>query len=185
MARKSSDSIQIYLEHGIDIPGRRIDLTSCSDGNGEEAGIDWQIADRVVRGLHLLGNSELPIHLVINSHGGEDDHCRAIIAAIRNCPAPVHGIVYGRAESAAAWILQVCDYRIISKGSNLMLHLGSSDKNNHSAYIDRLFIDDVLHRLREKDGSFSRSRLRKLVHNDWFIYPDEALELGLVDEVLE
>jgi ATP-dependent Clp protease protease subunit len=184
MARKSNDSIQIYLEHGIDIPGRRIDMTSCSDGNGEEAGIDWQLADRVIRGLHLLGN-EQPITLIINSHGGEDDHARAIISAIRNCSSPVHGIVYGRAESAAAWILQACDHRRMDRHSNLMLHLGASNKDRHSAHVDELFVDDILTRLRERDSDYKRQRLVSQLQMDWYVYADEALKIGLIDEVLE
>jgi ATP-dependent Clp protease protease subunit len=185
MARKSNDSIQIYLEHGIDIPGRRIDLTSYSNASGEEAGVDWQLADRVIRGLHLMGNSDQPITLLINNFGGEDDHARAIISAIRNCDSPVHGIVYGRAESAAAWILQACDHRVMDRYSNLMLHLGASTKDRHSAYVDELFINDVLTRLRERDPNYKRPRLKRELLGDWYIYPEEALALGLCDEVLE
>jgi ATP-dependent protease ClpP protease subunit len=185
MARKSSDYIQMYLDHGIDIPGRRIDMTSYSDAEGNEAGVDWQLADRVIRGLHLLGNSEQPITLLINNFGGEDDHARAIIGAIRNCKAPVYGLVYGRAESAAAWILQHCGHRTMDRHSSLMLHMGASNKDHHSEYIDSLFVEDILARIREKDPKYKESALRRQLKIDWNLYPSEALKLGLIDEVLK
>lgn len=186
MARRSSDHISIALEHGIDIPARTIYMTSLTDGSsGDEAGIDWQMADRVLSGLQLLSTGDQPVKLIINSFGGEDDHARAIIGAIRQCPVQVHGIVYGRAESAAAWILQHCDKRVMDHHSNLMLHMGSGDKTKHSQYVDNLFVDDILMRLREKDPESSKSKLMRRLHEDWFVYPDQALSLGLIDEVLE
>lgn len=185
MARRSSDHISIALEHGIDIPARTIYLTSYADGtSGDEAGIDWQMADRVLKGLRLLGSGELPITLIINNIGGEDDHARAIIGAIRQCPVEVHGIVYGRAESAAAWILQACDHRAMDSHSSIMLHMGSSEKNHHQDYIDSLFIDDVLAKMREKDPGLKRSALIRKLKQDWNVYPQEALSLGLIDEIL-
>lgn len=181
MARRSSDHISIALEYGIDIPARTIYLTSCPAE--EEAGVDWQLADRILKGLRLMSGDQ-PITLVINNFGGEDDHARAIIGAIRQCPIPVHGIVYGRAESAAAWILQACDHRSMDSHSNLMLHMGSSDKTKHSQYVDNLFVEDILSRLREKDVAYSKQKLMRQLHEDWYIYPSQALALGLIDEVL-
>lgn len=183
MARRSSDHISIALEHGIDIPARTIYLTSCP--GDEERGVDWQMADRVIRGLQLMPPGDASVKLVINNFGGEDDHARAIIGAIRQFPENVHGIVYGRAESAGAWILQACDYRSMDRHSNLMLHMGSSDKTKHSQYVDNLFVEDVLGRLRERDMGYSKQKLMRQLHEDWYIYPSQALALGLIDEVLK
>jgi ATP-dependent Clp protease protease subunit len=184
MTRKSSDYIQLTLEHGIDIPGRTIYLTSSSDAAGEEAGIDWQMADRVIRGLRLMGTGDQPITLVINSHGGEDDHARAIIAAIKSCPNTVNGVVYGRAESAGAWIFLNCDWRVMHSNSNLMLHMGASNKDKHSKRVDRMFVDDVLVQMQTKFPNYSRKRLEEQLHEDWYIYSDEVISLGLCDEVI-
>lgn len=186
MARKSSDYIQLALDQGIDIPGRTIYMTSLTDGSsGDEAGIDWQMADRVLKGLQLLGTGDQPIKLIINSFGGEDDHARAIIGAIRQCKVEVHGIVYGRAESAAAWILQHCDRRILDSHGSLMLHMGSSNKDRHSRYVDDLFIDDVLLRIQERHPNYKRAKLVQQLHEDWYVYPRVAIGWGLVDEVME
>lgn len=185
MARRNTDNIHTVLEYGIDVPGRTIYMTSLADGSsGDEAGIDWQMADRIIKGLRLLSSGDQPITLIINNFGGEDDHARAIIGAIRQCPLPVHGYVYGRAESAAGWILQACDYRAMDPHSNLMLHLGSSSKDHHQEYIDSLFLGDILSRLQEKNPKYRKSDLVRKVKADWNIYPGDALALGLIDEIL-
>ncbi len=171
MSKKSNDSIQLYLDHGIDIPGRRIELGSFANSECGEAGIDFQMSERIIRGLHLMGKGADPIQLIINSHGGEDDHA-------------VHGVVYGRAESAAGWIFQCCDYRIMDSRSNLMLHMGDSAKTAHTRHIDDMFVEDVLARMREKDPSYPKYKLTKKLHEDWVIYPTQCVELGLADEVI-
>lgn len=181
MARRSSDNTGLLLEHGIDIPARTIYLTSCS--GDEERGVDWQMADRVLKGLALMSSGDLPIKLVINNFGGEDDHARAIIGAIRDSLVPVHGIIYGRAQSAAAWIFQACDHRTMCSRSNLMLHMGSGDKTNHSEWIDKMFINDVLRRMQERDPTYSKQKLANKLREDWFVYPSQALALGLADEI--
>lgn len=166
--------MSIWIEHGIDTKKRTIRLFGP---------VDLAMAERVVTGLHLL-TGEKPIHLLINSEGGDDDHCRAILGAIRTCPATVYGHVVGVAESAAAWFLQVCDRRIMYPNSSLMFHMGESAKNKHNRHIDKMFIDDVYARMVEKDPSYPRNKLVTVLGDDWYVYPTQAVELGLADEVL-
>lgn len=175
---------QNWIDNGIDVRRRTIYLGACPDGDRAESGIDWQMSDRVITGLHLM-RGEKPVHIYINSHGGEDDHARAIIAAIRMHPAHVVATVLGRAESAAAWIMQCCDYRIMAPHSSLMLHLGESAKNKHARYVDNLFIEDIYRRILERQPEYLRSKLVSHLHDDWHVYPTQALELGLCDEVIE
>ncbi len=177
-------SVDNWLEYGIDVQRRTILLGSAADAGGAEAGIDWQASDRVIKGLHLM-RGDRSIRLILNSFGGEDDHARAIIAAIRMHPADIHGIVMGRAESAAAWILQCCDWRIMTTHSSLMLHLGTSPKDRHSKYMDKMFVDDVYAKMIEKDPKYPRSKLVSAVSDDWNVYPTQALALGLCDELFK
>lgn len=171
-----------WLEYGIHVSKRILYMGSASNNEGEEAGVDWQMSDRVIKGLYLMTGNK-PITLLINSFGGEDDHARAIIAAIKTHPADVTGIVLGRAESAAAWILQCCEWRVMTSHSSIMLHLGQSPKDKHSKHLDKMFIDDVYQRMVSKNPEYPRSKLVAHVHEDWNLYPTQALELGLCDEV--
>jgi len=152
--------------------------------NEEACGIGPQASEAIVRGLSTFRGSS-PIYLLFNNDGGEDSEARFIINLIRSCPQDVIGVVGGRAESAAAWILQACDWRIMLPSSNLMFHMGSSTKDAHSEWTDRLFVDDVLRRMQEKDPSYPRNKLMRQLKHDWYVYPQQALALGLIDQVLE
>lgn len=164
-----------WIEYGIDVQRRTIRLVG---------DIDERTTDRILTGLHLM-RGDRPIHLLINSEGGDDDSCRSIIGAILAHPAPVVGHVIGVAESAASWILQICDKRIMYPHSSIMFHLGDGVKNKHGKWVDGKFVDDVLRRMHERNPEYLRTKLIALVDNDWFVYPSQALELGLVDEVIE
>lgn len=164
-----------WLEYGIDTRKRTILLS------GE---IGDSLADRVISGLRMMPGTK-PVTLLINSGGGDDDACRAIIGAIRMHSAPIHGLVVGVAESAAAWIFEVCKHRTMTSHSSLMFHLGDSPKNKHNKYVDKLFVDDVHARMLEKDPSYPRSKLVTHVESDWNVYPTQAVELGLADEFIK
>lgn len=164
-----------WLELGIDIRRRTVFLL----GEVNEA-----MVDRVVCALHVIRGPK-PIHFYIHSEGGHDDDCRAIIGAMLAHSAPIHGHVIGIAESAAAWILQKCEWRIMYPHSSIMLHMGASSKTKHSKYVDKLFVDDVYARMLEKRPDYNRTTLVSQMDNDWNVYPTQAVELGLADEIRE
>lgn len=162
-----------WIEYGIDVRKRTILLFGP---------VDLAMAEKVATGLHMI-RGEKPVHLLINSEGGDDDHCRSIIASLCTSKAYIIGHVVGVAESAAAWFLQHCDRRIMYPHSSLMLHMGDSPKNKHTRHIDKMFVDDVLARMVEKDPSYARNKLTTQLGEDWNVYPTQAVELGLADEV--
>lgn len=168
-----SENRDTWIQNGIDVRGRTISLIGP---------IDTTAADRVLTGLHLI-RGEKPVNLIIHSEGGDDDDCRAIIGAMIAHNAPIHGHVIGTAESAAGWILQCCDWRVMYSHSSLMLHMGESTKDRHSKYIDKLFVDDVLRRMNQKNPEYLRTKLVSNMDNDWYVYPSQALELGLCDQI--
>lgn len=160
------------------------DIENNDTGNSgdTEHDISAGLAHRIIMGLlHIKGKS--PIYLIINSFGGSDDHARAIIDAIESDDRDIIGIVFGRAESAAAWILQCCDWRVMMPRSSMMLHLGSSTKDSHSEWGDSMFITDVLRRMQAKDHAYPRNKLTKELKKDWYVYPAQAVALGLADEI--
>ena len=145
--------------------------------------IDRETIVQALKGLSVLDRmSEEPIQLVINSEGGDMVQGFALIDAIRHCRSDIIGMVRGDAQSAAFVILQACDIRRASKNSVLMTHAG----NRTTAFdlrIDKRADQIVLDRLRVKDTSWTMTKLDKKQSADWYMFPDEALELGLVDEV--
>lgn len=176
------------VNHGIDTENRILYCTAYhspyTEGNEGEGGINWEMADKLLKGLHILeAKSSKPITLIINSFGGDEAHARAIMAAIRGCESVVTGIVYGRAQSAAAWILQACDYRVMTEYSNLMFHMGSGTMDKHSRYNDDLYVEILLDKLKEKDSTWTKTKVKNRLYEDWYVYPSQAIALGLADEV--
>ena len=150
--------------------------------NSEACGIGPEASQRFIEKLSSFRGMS-PIFVLFNNDGGEDAEARFLIDIIRNCPQDIIGVVAGRAESAAAWVLQACDWRIMMPSSNLMLHMGSGTKDAHSEWTDRMFVDDVLRRMQEKDPSYPRNKLIRQLKQDWYLYSAQAVALGLADEV--
>lgn len=65
-------------------------------------------------------NDEISIYF--NTDGGYFSGMAAIIHAIRLCPCPVAGILYGRAYSAGSAILMECDNVIVGDDASIMVH---------------------------------------------------------------
>lgn len=177
MARISRDHLYLFFEHGVEVTTKTIYL---------QYQIDKDASEEAIKALHVLANirPEDPITILINSEGGETEHGLAIYDTIRNLKCPVHGIVAGSAESIAAWILQACDVRKIHKNAYLMIHDGDGPKTKFTKEQDRVCRDILLHRIQEKVPGYKASDLQRMLDKDTFLWPNEALALGLVDEVL-
>lgn len=194
MARNNSsrDNIDLFYAHGVDVVSKTLYLGGLS---GEE--IDPSSAADMIKGLHILSSirpSE-PISIIINSGGGDVDQGLAIYDAIRNTTSTVNACVRGNCYSMAAWILQAADHRSMAKNSSMMIHDGDKSLEGKTGDIKALkkFYDDMdnrcvdilLERIREKHPGFSKARLYKMLQNDIYLWPEQALELGLIDEVLD
>jgi len=95
----------------------------------EEAGIYWNTARRVIKGLHYLdANARMgdkPITIIMNSCGGDWDHGMAIYDAIRQCHNHVTIINMSHARSMTSLIFQAADYRITAPHGFYMIHDGT------------------------------------------------------------
>lgn len=116
MTRLTQVQIEAALEHGVDIPGRRIFL----HGDVDESSIGLAI-----RGLYLLaGNGQAPIDLFITSYGGEIDEAFALHDVTRTIRVPVHTVALGKCQSAAP-LLVACGHpgqRWASENCEFLLH---------------------------------------------------------------
>lgn len=184
MARISKDHLDLFFEHGLEITSRTIYI---GYGDSEEYDTDQRVASDVIKGLTVLrtASAELPINVIINNQGGDSIHGLAIYDAIRAVPNHVTATVYGHCYSIGAWILQAADTRRMSKNSSLMIHHGSGDKTQFDKEMDNKCMDILLEKMREKNPEFSRKQLDKMLLKDTFLWPEEALSLGLIDEVVE
>ena len=134
------DDVDQFIENDIYLPTRTIYMGSTSSDLYEgESGVDFSMAEKVIKTLHILDNQDFesrkgnkPITIIMNNPGGEVYHGLAIYDAIRNCKNHVTIKVYGHAMSMGSWILQAADHRVMTENSRIMIHYGYDGTNTHS-----------------------------------------------------
>jgi ATP-dependent Clp protease, protease subunit len=175
MSRKRPENDDLH-EYGLDVQKRTVYL------DGE---INMELAIRTIKNISVLErlSKEDPIRLLINSEGGDMVQGFAIIDAIRLSAAPVDGIVCGTAESAAFIILQGCRVRGATANSILMTHAGTRT-TKFDFDIDLRADQLSLTRLQERDPSWTMAKWQKYQSFDRYMFPEEALQIGALDEIL-
>lgn len=184
---KKKDDLLYFYENDIYLPTRTIML------KGE---VDDDMYDSVLKNLHALDSTTGTIEIILNSGGGDVLCGLAIYDAINNCKNHVRAIIYGEASSSASFILQAADERVSSKHSRIMIHLGeeaygSSHPNNvkrafeWSRVEETMVLDIYLKRIKQKKKRFTKDDLTDLIVFDRYFTAKEALELGLIDVILE
>lgn len=134
------------------------------------------------------------LELHICSEGGSIYISRAIMARILMSNKPVHSYGFGQVMSAAVLPFIVCKKRYLSKYCWIMVHdtqTTSSEgevKNTHQltqeANFNRKFDDQDYHFLADytkKGYKYWQNRVQG--KGDIYIHPEEALELGMCDEL--
>lgn len=198
MAKIYKDEIDRLFDYDIYLTTRTIIMRSHSVDENGESGTDAEMAQRVIKGLHILDsaapNGDKPITIIMNNPGGDEYDGLGIYDAIKACKNHVTIIVYGKAMSMGGIILQAADKRIMSSNARFMMHYGtfSIDANAQDAYkwveenkkIDLWMEELFLEKMQEKDPSMTLTKLREMLKADFIVIAKEAVRLGLADEIL-
>lgn len=135
-------------------------------------------------------DNKKPIDLIVNSAGGNGYNADAIIAAMFSINAPVNTICYGHALSGACEILASGTGRRLSyEFATLMFHqtLWEADGDITNLEIQakqgqkfREAQIQLLARCTKQDSK----RIRRDIERDFYMSASEALEYGIIDEVI-
>lgn len=185
MARISKDQIDLFYQHNIDLSSKTLYLGYGLEEVDHE--LDHKCAADMVKGLHLLDRirPEEQINIIINCQGGDVDHGLAIYDAIRGCSSRVVATVMGHCWSMATWVLQAADYRRATLYSSIMIHDGEGPKDRFTKKQDILCRKILLDRIRQKHPEFPVTKLQKMLDTDTYFTAQEALDIGLIDGVVE
>lgn len=141
---------------------------------------------------HNTGQKVIPV--VIDSYGGQVYSLMSMIASIKSSELPVATIVEGKAMSCGV-ILFSCGtegYRYISDDATLMIHdvsSGSWGKNSEiqASAKETERLNDKIYEILAENSNKSRKwfhkKLNKKGRADWFIEAEEAIDLGLADQI--
>ena len=155
--------------------------------------INTEMANMVIAQLLFLEakNNTKDISLYINSPGGEVDAGLAIYDTMNFIKSKVNVICVGMAASMAALLLSSGEKgkRFALPHSRIMIHqpLGGAQGQASDIKIQAeqiLKIRDVLNGILSKNTGKSIEDIEKDTDRDNYLTPEEAVEYGLIDEVL-
>lgn len=195
----SREKSELALWHEYDIlPGdRTIYIGSHSGDEYGESGVDFQLAERVIKNLHILDKraSDTPITIKMNNPGGDIYHGLAIYDAIKACQNDVRIIAYGYVMSMGSVIFQAADHRIMSPNARMMIHYGRGSADGHMLDVykqadelkelDKIINEIYLKRIKEVKPRFTMKQLEDKMKFDWYLGAKEAISLGLCDSTFE
>jgi ATP-dependent Clp protease protease subunit len=132
-----------------------------------------------------------PINIILNSDGGDVYEALGIIDFIQSLNVKVNTICRGRAMSAAALILcSGTGIRAASKNSTIMFHEmssgiygKSSDMKANVQHMEKL--EEILVTIMSDNSNKDKKFWRDITIKDYYISPQEALELGVIDSIIE
>ena len=176
----------LELTDGISIPDSVIYLT------GEVN--EHTLTDVIKKVRTVLKNrdeslAEESINLIVDTFGGCAYSTLGIVDFIETLDVPVNTICRGKAMSAGAIILSAgTGTRLASKRASIMVHQGmaySSGKTGdlRSSAKHYTTMDDMVYNVlgdrTKKDADWWRNNLQ----HDKFMTSEEALEIGIIDEI--
>jgi len=184
-----------FFENSIHLPSRTLYMGSVF-AEEEEAGTDYRMAERMVKGLFILENAgDDEITILMNNPGGYEFHGIAIYDAIRDCSSRVVIKVFGMAMSMGSIILQAADERIMSPNSKIMIHYGTWDGwSDHPKILatwykeNKEFVnwmqDVYMEKMLEKAPKMTKAKLDKLLDFDTIYTAQQSVDIGLADKIL-
>lgn len=133
-----------------------------------------------------------PITLYINSPGGYCTTGLAIISAIEQSITPIQTVVIGKAYSMAFMILMAGHVRGAYRHADMMYHqISYGNLSDHTDIVRQVTKNDELQQRMERlvleRTHIPRKKLQQIrdARIDWHMYPEEALELGVIDCIME
>ena len=176
------------IDYGIDVESSTIYMF------GDIAdGTLYDLVLRIRAVMHMRPDEKKndPINIIINSDGGDVYEALGMIDYIQSLNVKVNTICRGRAMSAAALLLcSGTGVRAVSKNSTIMFHEmssgiygKSSDMKANVQHMEKLeeILVGIMSDNSKKDGKFWKEKTIK----DYYLSPEEALELGVIDSIIE
>lgn len=160
--------------------------------------VDDELIDTVVS--HIFRYNQLdegipyenrkPITLYINTYGGDLYACLTAISVIKSSKTPVHTVNLGKAFSAGALMLLAGHKRFSYRNSITLIHEGESGYMNTTSkgkdhYKFQEKTEDRIKQHVVSSSNIDPDLYDKKYKDEWYIFGDEGVELGIIDELLD
>jgi ATP-dependent Clp protease protease subunit len=131
-----------------------------------------------------------PIKIMFFSNGGDLDVNNALIDVIKMSKTPVYGYNMGKACSAGCFIFMACHKRYAMPHSTFLLHKGSAsfegtfdEVASHMTEYQRS-VDELCEYV-VNNSKITRDKLDENIWNEWFLTAEEAVKLGVADDIVK
>jgi len=210
---KVDERISLVHDHWIDPDSRELWIHSVdvsgSSYEGEEPGVEYNMAIKIIKNLHYLRkqSSRASVTIHLHSGGGDWQEGMAIYDTIRLMPYPVTIISYTKAESMSSLILQAAaskfDTRLMMPSSYFMFHFGELTTTGNVNAVETeiefsklqkkqmmgIYVNAVSGSKKFKDKTESQI-LKSLFSymekkGDVYLTAEQAVEWGFADGVLD
>lgn len=130
-----------------------------------------------------------PIKLFIDTPGGDVQVMWSLIKAMKISKTPIYTIAFCNAMSAGAHILAAGHRRLAMPGSTVLVHSGSCryDGDLEKVESSKKYYDALSKRANDmllENTKISPKDLKRKGANDWYITAENAVELGIVDAIV-
>jgi len=142
--------------------------------------------------LHDIEYHPKPIKIYIDSYGGYVYQCFGLLSVMERSTTPIHTIVTGAAMSCGFMMLISGHKRFAHKLSTPLYHQVSSVawgklKDMEEDVEETKRLQKLLEQITLEKTNIGQKRLTEVYEKkqDWYMSAEEALKLGVVDEILE
>jgi ATP-dependent protease ClpP protease subunit len=158
----------------------------------EEIGAKTVELTKSIAGRLLIAGAP-DVAVIIDSKGGRVDYGLDIFDILDTYPGHKTAIVYGRASSIAAVILQACDQRLCARHASILIHDTREDFSLTTARHPLKFakwleegekVQAKVYRILSERTGLSINKIRALSERDKSLNPEEALKHRLIDRIL-
>ncbi len=132
-----------------------------------------------------------PIKIYIDSYGGYVYQCFGLLSVMERSVTPIHTIVTGCAMSCGFMMLISGHKRFAHKLSTPLYHQVSSGafvtvKEMEEKIEESKRLQEQLESIVKEKTNISKKKLKEIfdTKKDWYMTSEEALSLGVVDEIL-
>ena len=170
-----------FIESGVDIQNREILL-------GDISFDEVAFAIKSIRSLERISTN--PINLLISSYGGVVYEAFSLIDIMQGSPCKINTIGSGKLMSAGSLVFCVGDHRVAYSRTKFMLHELSSIamgklEDLKIEYKESLALMDEIYKIYAENSNKSEKYWKKKLKGvDVYMSAEEALAIGVVDEVI-
>lgn len=149
--------------------------------------IDQNLCGQAIQQMYVFAESSLePITFYVNTNGGDVLHTFALIETMRRCAAPIHTLALGRVFSAGLLVFIAGTKRFAYPNTLMMAHDFSAASGPYSQvrFMGDWIRSKIIEHFQHHTTLTTYTIENKLLGDEFYFDEQEALTMGMVDEIL-